>query len=290
MLTAFVFSRLQAESTSTLNAVIIGVEMNLRAIILIMGFTVLGTELYNPKIRLFFAKTYFKQLPLALELSLDSLPAMIANTPEVGKILKHPEMVVQHLINYAENRLAEIRTTQISNQNIYIVTGNIEAGKTSTILEIVSKLKMENIKVEGIVTTRILENEITAGYDVLNISTREKVRFLRTFGDDIQQRIGKYFIYDEGLKLGENSLNNSNTKLFVIDEIGKLELEEKGWHKLLLQVISHSKSNLLLSVRLEVINEVLEKYNISPKYIFNVSEQKGDELFLMLQKDFRIEK
>ncbi len=286
-ITAFDFSRLQSESTSTLSAILIGVEMNLRAIVLIMGFTVLGTELYNPKIRAYFAKTYFKQLPLALELSLDSLPAMIANTPEVRTILKHPGIVVQHFINYAEIRLEEIRQNQYIDRKVYIVTGKIGAGKTGLIQEIVSKLKMENFKVDGIVTTRILENEITTGYDILNVSTKEKTRFLRTFGDSAQQRIGKYFIYAKGLKSGEQALKANNAELIVIDEIGKLELEEKGWHNSLHEIISHSKSHLLLSVREEVLNEVLDKYRISPNAIFNVSKENGDNLYLKIQSDLQ---
>jgi nucleoside-triphosphatase THEP1 len=285
MVTAFVFSQLQSGTTSTLSAILIGVEMNLRAIILIMGFTVLGTELYNPKISAYFAKTYFKQLPLALELSLDSLPAMIANTPEVRTILKHPGMVVEHFINYAENRLIEIRSKQNTNRKIYVVTGNIGTGKTSLIQNIVSKLQSENISVAGVVTTRIIENETTTGYDILNVATDEKARFLRTFGENGQQRIGKYYIYAEGLKLGENSFKSTDAKLIVIDEIGKLEIDEKGWHNSIAQIISNSKSHLLLSVREEVINEVLNKYQLSPEVIFNVSAQNEDDLFLKIRKE-----
>jgi nucleoside-triphosphatase THEP1 len=285
MVTAFVFSRLQSESNSVLSAILIGVEMNLRAIVLIMGFTVLGTELYNPKIRVYFAKTYFKQLPLAIELSLESLPAMIANTPEVRTILKHPGMVVQHFINYAENRLVEIREKQNSNRKIYIVTGKIGAGKTSLIQQIISKLQSENIKIAGLITTRIIENKTTTGYDTLNVATNKKAKFLRTFGDINQQRIGKYFIYAEGLKLGENLSTVNDANLIVIDEIGKLELEEKGWHDVLSKIISNPTGHLLLSVREEVLNEVLEKFRISPEIIFNVQEQKGEELILKIVKD-----
>jgi nucleoside-triphosphatase THEP1 len=132
-----------------------------------------------------------------------------------------------------------------------------------------------------------LENGITTGYDILNVSTNEKVRFLRTFGDNVQQLIGKYYIYAEGLKSGEDALKTNDAELIVIDEIGKLELEEKGWHNSLLQIVSHSKSHLLLSVREDVLNEVLVKYRISPEIIFNVSEQNGDDLFLKIQSDMK---
>ncbi|KAF0237387.1 MAG: nucleotide kinase-like [Prolixibacteraceae bacterium] len=52
MVTAFVLTRMQLEPVSAPEAIQTGIEMNLRAIILIMGFTVLGTELYNPVIEL----------------------------------------------------------------------------------------------------------------------------------------------------------------------------------------------------------------------------------------------
>lgn len=285
MITAFVFTRMQTESISVTKAILIGVEMNLRAIVLIMGFTVLGTELYNPKIREYLGKSYFKQLPLALELSLDSLPAMIANTPDVKTILRNPGMVVHHLINYAEIRLNEVRKNPINTQKIYVITGKIGSGKTSLIQKLIQKFRIKNISVSGIYSPRILENEITTGYDVVNITTGESVKFLRITGDEHLERIGKFFIYPEGLKTGNKILQENHSKLMMIDEIGKLELEGKGWFESLIQLIQVSKSNLILSVREEVINEVIEKFRIKPDVIFNVSEQNSDDLFQSISED-----
>lgn len=109
MITAFVFSRLQAEPKSLEEAILIGIQMNFRAVVIIVGFSVLGTELYNPKIRQFFLKTYFKQLPLALELSFESLPSMIANIPDFKTIIKNPVSVIYQIISQAEFRLLEVK-------------------------------------------------------------------------------------------------------------------------------------------------------------------------------------
>ncbi|MFV0266398.1 MAG: hypothetical protein ACK5HT_04605 [Draconibacterium sp.] len=102
LVTAFVFTKLSSDTKTIADALLIGVEMNLRAIVLIMGFTVLGTELYNPKIREYFARSYFKQLPLALELSVESLPVMIANTPDLKTVLKNPMLFVQQIMGFAD--------------------------------------------------------------------------------------------------------------------------------------------------------------------------------------------
>lgn len=287
MITAFVFTRLQSDKTSVYEAILIGVEMNMRAIILIMGFTVLGTELYNPKIRNFFANSYFKQLPLALELSVESLPAVIANTPDVKTMLRNPGAVVHHLINYAEARLSEIRPKPESNQKVYVVTGKIESGKTTLISELVNKLQTDKISVSGIYSKRIVENYMTTGYNVVKISNEESVKFLRTKGSRDQQRIGKFYIYDGGLLAGKEELLLNKTQIKVIDEIGKLELEGKGWCESLYQIIEDSDSNLLLSVREEVLNEVIVKFGFSNEMIYSVNENRNDDLYLRILKDLQ---
>lgn len=287
MITTFVFTRLQSDKTSVSEAIFIGVEMNLRAIVLIMGFTVLGTELYNPKIREFFANSYFKQLPLALELSVESLPAVIANTPDVKTMLRNPGAVVHHLINYAEARLNEIRPKPDSKQKIYVVTGKIESGKTTFIHELVTKLKTEQISVSGIYSKRIVENYMTTGYNVIKISNGESIKFLRTKGSRNQQRIGKFYIYDEGLVAGKEELLLNKTQIKVIDEIGKLELEGKGWCESLYQIIEDSESNLLLSVREEVVNEVNLKFGFTPEMIYSANESRNNNLYLRILEDLQ---
>ena len=287
MITTFVFTRLQSDKTSVSEAIFIGVEMNLRAIVLIMGFTVLGTELYNPKIREFFANSYFKQLPLALELSVESLPAVIANTPDVKTMLRNPGAVVHHLINYAEARLNEIRPKPDSKQKIYVVTGKIESGKTTFIHELVTKLKTEQISVSGIYSKRIVENYMTTGYNVVKISNGDSIKFLRTKGSRNQQRIGKFYIYDEGLVAGKEELLLNKTQIKVIDEIGKLELEGKGWCESLYQIIEYPESNLLLSVREEVVNEVNLKFGFTPEMIYSVNESRNNNLYLRILEDLQ---
>lgn len=287
MITAFVFTRLQSEKTTVFEAVLIGVEMNLRAIILIMGFTVLGTELYNPKIREFFGNSYFKQLPLALELSVESLPAVIANTPDVKTMLRNPGAVVHHLINYAETRLNEIRPKPESKQKVYIVTGKIESGKTTFIRDLVKKLQSEKISVSGVYSTRILENGITTGYNVVTISTGQTEKFLSLTGESDQERIGKFYIFQDGLETGKSEILQYKSQLIVIDETGKLELEGKGWADSLKQLINIPNVNLLLSVREEVVYEVTMKFGFTPEIIYNLSESNNNDLLLRILDDVK---
>ncbi|MEE9350403.1 MAG: hypothetical protein V3U80_10185 [Flavobacteriaceae bacterium] len=90
----------------------IGVTMNLRAILLVVTFTVLGTELYNPKIKEYLMKGRFKQLSLAVALSLESLPSTIANIPDFKTIFKNPTIVFYQVIWHANERLKDLLGTE----------------------------------------------------------------------------------------------------------------------------------------------------------------------------------
>ncbi len=273
MITAFVFTRLQSDSKTITDALLIGVEMNLRAIIMIMGFSVLGTELYNPKIRDYFARSYFKQLPVALQLSLESLPMMIANTPDLKVIIKNPTLFVHHIMSFADSRLNEIKAKENFKQKVFIITGEVGGGKTGCIKNIIANFQQENISVSGIYSSRIVENDITIGYDIINISTNESTKFLRREGDLTQQKIGRFYIFNEGLDAGNNAIKNSDSQIIIIDEIGKLELTEKGWFGAIEQIIENSDSHLILVVRNESVNQIIEKFEIKYEPVLNISNE-----------------
>ncbi len=273
MVTAFVFTRLQSDSKSITDALLIGVEMNLRAILLIMGFSVLGTELYNPKIRDYFAGSYFKQLPLALQLSLESLPIMIANTPNLKTIIKNPTRFVHHIMSFADFRLNEIKNKTNFNKKTFIITGKVGSGKTDCIKNLIESFQANNISVSGVYSSRIMENDVITGYDVVTISTNKSAKFLRKEGDLTQQKIGRFYIFNEGLDAGNKELQNNNSLIKIIDEIGKLELLGKGWLNSVEQIIEKSEYHLILVVREKHVNEIIEKLRIEPVFVFNISER-----------------
>jgi len=105
MLTSILFVNFQDHNNSVYEGVKIGVSMNLRAILLIVSLTVLGTELYNPKIRNWLQKGKFRNLSLAVELSLESLPNVIASMPSFKTMLTSPSIVFYQLIWQANERL-----------------------------------------------------------------------------------------------------------------------------------------------------------------------------------------
>lgn len=285
MITAFVFSKLQSETETFGDALLIGVEMNLRAIVLLMGFTVLGTELYNPKIRNYFARSYFKQLPLAIQLSLESLPTMIANTPDLKSIIKNPTLFVHQIMSFADFRLNEIKNRSAFKQKVFVITGGVGQGKTTCIKNLIASFLQNKIPVSGIYSSRILENKNTIGYDVVDITTRKSSALLRKTGDSTQERIGNFYIYNEGFDAGKKTLKNSKTKIVIIDEIGRLETSGKGWFEPLNDLIESSGSHLILTVRNEFVNQVSGVFKIEPVHVFDLSTDIYSDISLKIIED-----
>ena len=232
LITAFVFTNAQPGENSLLNGLLTGVQMNFRAVVIIVGFSVLGTELYNPVVRNFFLRTSFKNLPLALELSVESLPLFIANIPDFKSMVKNPVSIFYQVILHADTRLAEIKVKVAHVQKVFIVTGSIRGGKTTFVKKLIELLRSNNIKVGGILSERVMDGSVTIGYDLLNIETGKRVDFLRQNGECGDGTIGRFTICLKGLEEGKKILSSRiqhKNNLVIIDEVGLLEIQNKGW-------------------------------------------------------------
>ncbi|MEE4196120.1 MAG: nucleoside-triphosphatase [Bacteroidales bacterium] len=274
MLAAFVFTKIQSNSLSS--GLLIGLQMNFRAVIIIIGFSVLGTELYNPKIRNFFLRSSFKQLPMALELAFSSLPATISSMPNVKTILKKPTMILTQMVTQAEWQLAKVKEQLAFKPKIFILTGSIGQGKTTFIQKIVEHFQSKDIAVGGIYSPRVMQGNTTVGYDIIDIHTNQREIFLRQPAADHPQKIGRFGIHLQGLQQGVKALKkscNPSTRIVVIDEVGRLELNDNGWAKTIEELIRNSQNHILLVIRDSFVEKVIEKWELANYQVFNISEK-----------------
>ncbi|MGB8491964.1 MAG: hypothetical protein WCE64_12980, partial [Bacteroidales bacterium] len=155
LITAFAFTNAQAADYSWQHGLLTGIQMNFRAAVIIVGFSVLGTELYNPVVRNYFQKTSFKNLPLALELSAESLPSFITYIPDIKSLMRNPVSILYKVISQADRRLSEIKDRNASKPGIFIVSGSVGEGKTTYTKELIDFLRKNNLNVGGIISERI---------------------------------------------------------------------------------------------------------------------------------------
>jgi nucleoside-triphosphatase THEP1 len=292
MLTSFVFAQVQGKSR--LEGLLIGFQMNFRAILIITGFSMLGTELYNPRIRGFFLKTSFKQLPLALELSFESLPAMISRVPDFKAVAKNPVLLVYNVMQQAEVSLAQIRKRLQSLSEVYIISGAVGEGKTSFLLDLADELQARNIKAGGFLSLRQMENGETIGYDLLDISTRQPYGFLRRFSERLSdKRIGRFSILEEGLSAGKRILEAESVITFdvlIVDEVGKLELNGGGWADQLKVLPDSTHAPCVIAIRKGFEHQVLAHFQILKYEIVPVGKIKVADFANRISENVSVKK
>ena len=273
LITAFLFTRTEGENLLQ-KGLLVGIQMNFRAVVIITGFSVLGTELYNPVIRKFFLSTSFRNLPMALELSAESLPSFISAIPDFRTLLRDPVSVFSVVITNAEKRLEEIRNNSLHQKKVFIITGSVGEGKTELAGEIVSYLREHKVKAGGILSERIITDGVTTGYNLIDIETGSSVAFLRQDQKCGPEKIGRFFISPEGIDTGIKILSAlvlSDTQVIIIDEVGQLELNNGGWAACIDDLLLKSDAKIIMTVRESRLEEIIKKWNLVP-VIFHVSE------------------
>jgi nucleoside-triphosphatase THEP1 len=275
MLTAFVITSIQGDEDKWLKGLIIGLQMNFRAAVVIVGFAVLGTELYNPTIRNYFAKTSFKQLPVALELAFESLPVIINHLPEVKAFFKKPGDVIRNLITLAEKRLNEIRPQS----NVLLISGDYAQGKTNFIKHFLTLFEVKNLNLAGFYAPRILDQNETIGYDLVEINTGKPYPFLSLAPSDIKGDIGKFTVNADTLFRFQKSLTITYDKptLVILDEIGKWELQEKGWFQTIQHLSKQSNVLQVWIVRNDFVPEILNRFQIHTSNVISIESPDAEK-------------
>jgi nucleoside-triphosphatase THEP1 len=271
LLTAFVFT---AGGTGNFwqEGLLTGIQMNFRAIAIIFGFSAIGTELYNPVVRNFFSRTRYRNLPLAVELSVESLPDFIAAIPDFKSFVRNPVSIFYQVLSHAGNRFSEIRGR---NRRIFILAGARQEGKTSFAIKLADYLRSNEIQLNGFLALRNMDGSETTGYDLENIKTGERHNFLVSKDQPGAGRIGKFSIVDEGLLFGKAIIQEAlpgKNQLIIIDEVGALELRGEGWADSLGSLVTESTDHLLLIVRDENVKEVIRKWDLAGAELINIRE------------------
>lgn len=282
ILAAVLITAVNGDENSWIDGLWMGLEMNVRAAIVIVGFSVLGTELYNPRIRNYLAKSAYKQASLALELAFETLPYVIGQLPDARTFLTQPGKVIQHLMHHAEYRLKDLNTSLTA--KVIIITGGVEAGKTTSLRKVSEKLIQSGKLVSGFISPRIMDGDKTVAYSIENLKTGETLPFLseKSVSEDGDvQSIGKYFINSETEQKAKQILSDAlqdGAEVVVIDEVGRLELRGDGWHNELHELLKANKTTLVLSVRDSFVESVIEKFVMSEVQVISVENSKPDDI------------
>lgn len=157
--------------------------------------------------------------------------------------------------------------------NIFILTGKIQSGKTTSLFQFWEKNKMDCVgfltpDVDGERFFLFLENEKMIEMESNYLLDEKKII------------VGKFSFsqkaFDEA-KMKLRILIHSDKNYIIIDEIGKLEIENNGLEpelSLFIQnfIQTQHHSQLILVVRDYLLESVQKKYNLGSATILSIEE------------------
>ncbi|NPA36852.1 MAG: DUF2478 domain-containing protein [Chlorobi bacterium] len=268
---------------------LIGLQMNYRAAVVVVGFAVLSTELYNPVIRNFLAGSVFKQIPVALEISFESLPYVIANLPDARRFLKNPAYVIRLLVRFAEERYKELKQEVYS--DVFIVSGNVAEGKTTFLGNLATVLKDKGISVGGVYSKRIVANGDTIGYNIVSFTSGKDVQYLQLKDGKVNNEIGRWKVIPGSFGVAKEIFRaelEEEKKVVIIDEAGKLEICGGGWKDEIDSRLKRRGSVLVLSVRKKYVEDVIKTFHIHNPHIIDVADEKAlKKLVSLIEKSLQ---
>ena len=158
---------------------------------------------------------------------------------------------------------------------VKIITGKINSTKTTKIKNHYLKYKTG----DGIISKKVMIDKNVFGYTAVRLSDNLEFPLMihdtfykkglyqndEIFDKNICGQIGPYKIYQKGMKkvnaIYKELFKNKISPLYF-DEIGKLEIQGSGFYKILKKAIKKD-INLIITVREDLIEEIVDKLNIS---------------------------
>jgi len=270
----------------TLNGLVIGLEINFRAMILIFSFSAISVELRNPIVRSLLYRNGFADLYKAITLAFSSLPLIIERLPQGRSLFKHRGSTLGNIFQLAEELLAIMEREPATHQNIFLVTGQIQEGKSSYVDDLVKEGKTK-FKVAGFIAPGTFKNNKRHSFSLMDLSKGES--FLLGSRDKKDNWIRhKEFYFDPKSFLRGNSIIQdalkSEADLVILDELGPMELAGKGWANAIKMLEQNYDTAQVWVVRERILSEVKDRWHIPDENIYPIGSTTFIELLDHIKK------
>ncbi len=156
-----------------------------------------------------------------------------------------------------------------------LLTGLPGCGKTTAVIKIVTNLDPK--KVAGFYTQEIREDNIRKGFSWTQLDGTTSI--LAHVNTKSPYKVGKYGVDVSGFEksvIPILDINYSDTELFIIDEIGKMECFSKEFAKAVRRLFASDKS-VLATVARKGGGLISEVKNFPDTKLFNLTVQNRDE-------------
>lgn len=272
-LTGFFLGGKQGGPALTVDGLLIGVEMNLRAIVVIAGFGAVSVQLRNPVLMCWFENWRMKHFFSAVRISFQTIPFIITMIPK-GRAWKNPVTVLSGMIGQMDGYLDMMKKEERKRSTVFIITGKRGTGKTTVTGNVIERLRTKGFTVAGILQPEYISGGKRAGFYVKDIVNGTRMILCIREASTMHRTPVLFRFNDDAFKFGKSVLSVSNVRysdLVVIDEIGPLELEGNGWADAITLLRTQWNGPMIWIVREKLIDGIVKKWNVDDYTVFDIN-------------------
>lgn len=242
---------------------IVGLRMNLRAVVILTGFAAISHELRNPIIRTVLYHHGFASVYHSVGLAFSVLPGMIDALPGIKTLIRKPVNSLARIVRQTTKVYPVLKNELAMQTPVFIITGEVQQGKTTFLIRLIELLREDNIKMNGFIARGVHDKHGRIGYDLENVATGGQMQYIRDIPSAGAWRHGRYYFNPSGLSFGNeilSNINEQNTELIIIDEIGPVELKGKAWAGEIERLLYNTRIPQLWVVRKPLLKRLMRHW------------------------------
>jgi nucleoside-triphosphatase THEP1 len=259
----------------------IGLAMNFRAAVLVVGFSALGTELRSPRVGRRLSRGRFRQLPAALEAAVETLPLVMANLPGIQEMFRRPVTVFHRVVAQADFWLKRLTLKQARRTGVLLLCGRVGEGKSEALQLLVESVRTDGFRVAGILSPAVRRDGRRVGYDLIDLASGDRTGLSRLAGDAGaagRPSVGNFSFQPEGIRAGQAALLNPAADLVMVDEVGPWELRDQGWAGSLYQLTLETDTPMIWVVRSDIVEQVKTHWGLQEPQTIDFSSLTPEAL------------
>jgi len=288
LLASLVWKGLETGDYLSREGLVIGLRMNLRAVMVMVSFSAISVEFRNPVVRILLFRRGFANLYLATGLAFSSFPHVMESFSGARELFRRPVSVLADALASAGDLYAGFAGKEIHHPDIFLVTGNVGEGKTAFLRRLALLLKEKEITPAGFLAEGVVEGNEKKGYRLRDLTSGET----RPFGEVRKRKgrihTGRFTFNRDAFRWGEHLLWGAVTgdgrTVIIIDEVGPLELKGKGWAGALERLLRESGRPQVWAVRARAREAVTRAWNFTPAAVIEIGKNTPEELVSLLEK------
>lgn len=226
-----------------------GLAMVFRACLMTIAVNGILNEFKHPRIAAAIRRKYGDRMDKTVATAWETNRAV--GSVVTGKDIRtKPMSAVKQLLITADNMLDDVKA------NVTLVTGAVDAGKTTFMAAEADRLK-QDFRVCGFICRANVYAERKDDYRLTDLVTAEEIPFCKRNAE------GTFDFSDDAVKIFEEKVlkDSENADYVFIDEAGKLEINGEGWNALITELLRR-RITIVIAVRDTFVDEFLDTFAI----------------------------